>query len=228
MLLLMVKGKLFLAYIVCVSARMRFYFVWILGEVAGILSGLGYSGMKGKQESSSSTKDPVPRRSEWSRLRNQDILGIEFCTSCAMLPIGWNIQVSMWLRHYAYERFLQLGVNTNFAVLLTQLVSTVWHGVYPGYLIFFVSSAICIQGSKLIHKRVSALKSEARTLTIPFLFLLTQLQNACAGVRHGCVEYSSNLITTSIRGKNNIMLLTIISYFLFAHISSKHILTFVS
>ena len=161
-----VLGKVGLAHLVCLSARMRFYFVWILGELGGILSGLAY------------TADGT-----WSRLRNQDILGIEFCTSCAMLPIGWNIQVSLWLRHYAYERYLQHGIGSDAAVLLTQLVSTIWHGVYPGYLIFFVTSALCIQASKLIHRRTSGLRGTSKSMLQPFLYLLTQIQNSCAGVR---------------------------------------------
>ena len=163
-----VVGKVLLAHLVCVSTRMRFYFVWILGELGGILSGLGYSGKAG---------------GGWDRLRNQDILGIEFCTSCAMLPIGWNIQVSMWLRHYAYERYLQHGIAADAAVVLTQFVSAIWHGVYPGYLIFFMSSAICIQLSKRIHKRTRGLEGSpwARWLLTPALFLLTQIHNSCAG-----------------------------------------------
>ena len=159
-------GKLLLAHLVCVSARMRFYFVWILGELGGILSGLGYAG-----------------GGRWDRLRNQDILGIELCTSCAMLPIGWNIQVSTWLRRYAYERYLQHGASADAAVVLTQLVSAVWHGVYPGYLIFFLSSAICIQLSKRIHKRTVRLEGTRvyAWAVRPLLFLLTQIHNSCAG-----------------------------------------------
>ena len=38
------------------------------------------------------------------------------------------------------------------AVYVTQVISGVWHGLFPGYGLFFLSSAIFIQASKNIFK----------------------------------------------------------------------------
>nr|XP_027076122.1 lysophospholipid acyltransferase 1-like [Coffea arabica] len=48
-----------------------------------------------------------------------------------------------------YERLVQDGKKAGFFQLLaTQTVSAVWHGLYPGYMIFFVQSALFIAGSR--------------------------------------------------------------------------------
>ncbi|KAK2995683.1 hypothetical protein RJ640_006143 [Escallonia rubra] len=46
-----------------------------------------------------------------------------------------------------YERLIQSGKKPGFFQLLaTKTVSAVWHGLYPGYIIFFVQSAVMIAG----------------------------------------------------------------------------------
>ena len=39
-----------------------------------------------------------------------------------------------------------------YVILLTQTVSGVWHGLFPGYAMFFVTSAFAIEGSKVIFR----------------------------------------------------------------------------
>ncbi|KAM7259544.1 hypothetical protein ACFE04_015285 [Oxalis oulophora] len=122
------------------SARWKYYFIWSISEASIIISGLGFSGWK----------DSKPR---WDRAKNVDIAGVEFAKSSAELPLVWNIQVSTWLRHYVYDRLVQKGKRPGFFQLLaTQTVSAVWHGLYPGYIIFFVQSALMIAGSKVIYR----------------------------------------------------------------------------
>nr|GMD96024.1 lysophospholipid acyltransferase 1-like [Ipomoea batatas] len=89
----------------------------------------------------------------WDRAKNVDILGVELAKSSVQLPLVWNIQVSTWLRHYVYERLIIKGKKPGFFQLLaTQTVSAVWHGLYPGYMIFFVQSALMIAGSRAIYR----------------------------------------------------------------------------
>nr|GEU85230.1 lysophospholipid acyltransferase 1-like [Tanacetum cinerariifolium] len=108
-------------------------------ECSMILSGLGFSGW-------TSSSPPIAR---WGRAKNVDILGVEFAKSAAEIPLTWNIHVSTWLRHYVYDRLVQKGKRPGFFQLLaTQTVSAIWHGVYPGYIIFFVQSALMISGTK--------------------------------------------------------------------------------
>ncbi|KAJ9147855.1 hypothetical protein P3X46_029971 [Hevea brasiliensis] len=125
------------------TARWKYYFIWSISEASIIISGLGFSGW-------TDTSSPKTR---WDRAKNVDILGVEFAKSSVELPLVWNIQVSTWLRHYVYERLIQKGKKPGFFQLLaTQTTSAVWHGLYPGYIIFFVQSALMISGSRVIYR----------------------------------------------------------------------------
>ncbi|XP_043714553.1 lysophospholipid acyltransferase 1-like [Telopea speciosissima] len=130
-------------YMACFTARWKYYFIWSISEASMIISGLGFSGW-------SDSSPPKPR---WDHAKNVDILGVELARSAAELPLVWNIQVSTCLRHYVYERLIQKGKKPGFLQLLaTQTVSAIWHGLYPGYMIFFVQSALMIAGSKVIYR----------------------------------------------------------------------------
>ncbi|KAL1559799.1 Lysophosphatidylcholine acyltransferase 1 [Salvia divinorum] len=97
--------------------------------------------------------DSSPPKPKWDRAINVDILGLELAKSAVQIPLVWNIQVSTWLRHYVYERLIQKGKKPGFFQLLaTQTVSAVWHGLYPGYIIFFVQSALMIAGSRVLYR----------------------------------------------------------------------------
>lgn len=125
------------------TARWKYYFIWSISEASIIISGLGFSGW-------TESSPPKPR---WDRAKNVDILGVELAKSAVELPLVWNIQVSTWLRHYVYDRLVQKGKKPGFFQLLaTQTVSAVWHGLYPGYIIFFVQSALMIAGSRVIYR----------------------------------------------------------------------------
>ncbi|KAE8685634.1 Lysophospholipid acyltransferase 1 [Hibiscus syriacus] len=125
------------------TARWKYYFIWSISEASIIISGLGFSGWT---ESS-------PPKPKWDRAKNVDILGVELAKSSVVLPLVWNIQVSTWLRHYVYERLITKGKKPGFFQLLaTQTVSAVWHGLYPGYMLFFVQSALMIAGSRVIYR----------------------------------------------------------------------------
>ncbi|KAK8362508.1 hypothetical protein V6Z12_A03G106200 [Gossypium hirsutum] len=94
-----------------------------------------------------------PPKPKWDRAKNVDIPGVELAKSAVVLPLVWNIQVSTWLRHYVYERLITKGKKPGFFQLLaTQTVSAVWHGLYPGYMLFFVQSALMIAGSRVIYR----------------------------------------------------------------------------
>nr|GEU36131.1 lysophospholipid acyltransferase 1-like [Tanacetum cinerariifolium] len=124
-------------------------------ECSMILSGLGFSGW-------TNSSPPIAR---WGRAKNVDILGVEFAKSAAEIPLTWNIHVSTWLRHYVYDRLVQKGKRPGFFQLLaTQTVSAIWHGVYPGYIIFFVQSALMISGSKTVYRWQQAVPSTNRGL----------------------------------------------------------------
>eukprot|EP01018_Ginkgo_biloba_P016702 Gb_16365 [translate_table: standard] len=159
------------------TARWKYYFIWSISEASIIVSGFGFSGWS----------DSNPSKPKWDRAKNVDILGVEFAKSASELPLVWNIQVSTWLRYYVYERLIQKGERPGFAQLLaTQTVSAVWHGLYAGYIIFFIHSALMIAGSKVIYRWQRAIPQKAvlsrKALTfINFAHTAMVLNYACIG-----------------------------------------------
>ncbi|CAE8648747.1 unnamed protein product [Polarella glacialis] len=119
--------------------RCRFYVAWKLAEAAMNASGLGFGGLV----------DGVPK---WDRGTNVEPISFELATSAVSLPAHWNIQTGRWLRHYVYERVAGRGKKPTFlSLLITQIVSGVWHGLYAGYGLFFFFSAFMLQASKVLH-----------------------------------------------------------------------------
>ncbi|XP_038970617.1 lysophospholipid acyltransferase 1-like [Phoenix dactylifera] len=159
------------------TARWKYYFIWSISEASIIISGLGFTGW-----SDSSHSKP-----QWDRAKNVDILGVEIATSAVQLPLVWNIQVSTWLRYYVYERLIQKGKKPGFLQLLaTQTVSAVWHGLYPGYMIFFVQSALMIAGSRVIYRWQQAISPRNTLLRkimafTNFAYTLLVLNYSCIG-----------------------------------------------
>ncbi|KAH0649618.1 hypothetical protein KY285_034866 [Solanum tuberosum] len=162
-------------YMAGFTARWKYYFIWSISEAAIIISGLGFSGW-------TNSSPPKPR---WDRAKNVDVLGVELAMSSVQLPLVWNIQVSTWLRHYVYERLIQKGRKPGFFQLLaTQTVSAVWHGLYPGYIIFFVQSALMIAGSRVIYRWQQATKGtmfEKILVAMNFAYTLLILNYSAVG-----------------------------------------------
>eukprot|EP00897_Mesotaenium_endlicherianum_P006109 jgi/Mesen1/5526/ME000279S04741 len=64
-----------------------------------------------------------------------------------------------------YERLTPKGKKPGFWQLLaTQVTSAIWHGLYPGYAMYFVGTAIFIAGSKVIYGYQKAIPSDAVAL----------------------------------------------------------------
>uniref|UniRef100_A0A1D1YMW2 Lysophospholipid acyltransferase n=1 Tax=Anthurium amnicola TaxID=1678845 RepID=A0A1D1YMW2_9ARAE len=159
------------------TARWKYYFVWSISEASIIISQFGFSGWSSS----------YPSKPQWDRAKNVDIIGVELATSAAELPLVWNIQVSTWLRYYVYERLIQKGKKPGFLQLLaTQTVSAVWHGLYPGYIIFFIQSALMIAGSKVLYRWQQAVSQKnlllSKMLTLANLaYTILVLNCSCIG-----------------------------------------------
>lgn len=191
------------------TARWKYYFIWSISEASIIISGLGFSGW-------TDSSKPKPR---WDRAKNVDILGVELARSSVELPLVWNIQVSTWLRHYVYERLIQKGKKPGFFQLLaTQTVSAVWHGLYPGYIIFFVQSAIMISGSKVIYRWQQAISSPILKRILAFFnfaYTVLVLNYSCVGfmvlslhetmASYGSVYYVGTVVPIALTLLGNII-----------------------
>ncbi len=128
-------------WIVVVVYRFKYYAVWTVSECMMIFSGLGYR----KRDT-----DGAPL---WDRYVTSHIVSVELNPSIADTPRHWNICTGLWLRHYVYNRLSKPGEKASFFnMIVTQLVSGVWHGVFAGYWLFFATSAFIFQASRIIFK----------------------------------------------------------------------------
>lgn len=63
-----------------------------------------------------------------------------------------------------YERLSPPGSRPSFFnMIVTQTVSGVWHGIFPGYWLFFVTSAFMFQASRIIYRYEASLSPSVRT-----------------------------------------------------------------
>ncbi|KAJ3613070.1 hypothetical protein NHX12_019326, partial [Muraenolepis orangiensis] len=121
-------------YLAMLALRPKYYFVWTLADAINNAAGFGFNGYK---------KDGSPR---WDRVSNLKIMDIEFATSFKMFLDSWNIQTALWLKRVCYER---CPINPTAA---TFLLSAIWHGVYPGYyLTFLTGTAMTMAARALRH-----------------------------------------------------------------------------
>lgn len=133
--------RLYLLWLVGLAARCKYYFAWAVAESSLIFSGLCYNGRNAEG------------RPLWNRYINSRIRRVEFNASLPNLAANWNVCTGLWLRHYVYERLTPAGKRPTFGTLAaTQLVSGVWHGLFPGYWFFFATTAVMFEAGKTIYR----------------------------------------------------------------------------
>lgn len=161
-----------------VTDRAKYYAVWAIAEAGLIAAGFSYSPPVAASEEGAAaergpaaaaaaahnggptttttttttqkrTKRPAP---SFERFTNARILGVECATSAAALPLHWNVCTGRFLRHYVYERLTRGGRGGLRTLLATQGVAGLWHGTFPGYALFFLSSAFMFESSKALYR----------------------------------------------------------------------------
>ena len=160
-----------------VTDRAKYYAVWAIAEAGLIAAGFSYSpplvaddanaaaaseepaaaaaaaqdGSAAATTTTTATKRKPPPPS-FERFTNARILGVECATSAAALPLHWNVCTGRFLRHYVYERLTRGGRGGLRTLLATQGVAGLWHGTFPGYALFFLSSAFMFESSKALYR----------------------------------------------------------------------------
>lgn len=163
-----------------VTDRAKYYAVWSIAEAGLIAAGFSYSPPVASEEegeeraeeeqraaaasaqngSASTTTAALARKKpkkkppspSFERFTNARILGVEAATSAAALPLHWNVCTGRFLRHYVYERLTRGGRGGLRTLLATQGVAGLWHGTFPGYALFFSSSAFMFESSKALYR----------------------------------------------------------------------------
>ena len=138
---------------VCLSLtgiRHRFYVAWLLAESACLLCGIGVRNSELTSETKEETQSPKldPNRIQISyevddSVINVDIFGVEKGIGPSKIIRCWNMSVQRWLVLYIYKR---VPFNNR---ILRQLAifgfSSIWHGLYPGYYLFFLTIPLVLQ-----------------------------------------------------------------------------------
>lgn len=120
--------RVWIAYMLGFTTRLKYYGVWSLTEGACILSGMGYNGF-----------DPKSGKVFWNRLENVDPWSLETAQNSYGYLGNWNKNTNHWLRNYVYLRVTPKGKKPGFrASMATFATSALWHGFYPGYYLTFV------------------------------------------------------------------------------------------
>lgn len=128
-------------YITGVTHQMKYVFAWKLAEAAFTFAGLNFNGWDDKGK-------PL-----WNRYCNVQFMLVQTADSGRKLPITWNILTGVFLRRYVYERVTPAGKKPGFQTLLiANVTSALWHGLFPGYLWFFVTLAVQFHCSTLLFK----------------------------------------------------------------------------
>uniref|UniRef100_A0A3Q4MLM6 Membrane bound O-acyltransferase domain containing 2a n=2 Tax=Neolamprologus brichardi TaxID=32507 RepID=A0A3Q4MLM6_NEOBR len=123
-------------YLAMLALRPKYYFVWTLADAINNAAGFGFNGYN---------KDGSPR---WDLISNLRILDIEFATSFKLFLDNWNIQTALWLKRVCYER---CPINPTAA---TFLLSAMWHGVYPGYYLTFLTGIGMTMAARAVRHNI--------------------------------------------------------------------------
>ena len=148
--------KLKTVYVAGAAGKYKYYFVWMFADASAAACGLAYNGINAEK---SITGREGPE--EWNAMTNVHPFGVDFANTFAEIPSHWNIRTGIWLRHYCYDRIHRFRVRTSgnknrkpglVELLLTQLVSGIWHGLSAGYWMFFSSTALIIYCARKTYK----------------------------------------------------------------------------
>ena len=165
--------------------RFKFYFAWKVSEGSCILGGFGYEKKVKKNDSQINGNEKVEKikktvgngikeggkemkkteneimknknvfenlffSDDWRGVENIDILSYEFGTNIQSLSRAWNKKTQSWLEKYVYQR-------TNRSLLCTYATSALWHGLYPGFFMFFFAAALMSATERLVRTKINPL-----------------------------------------------------------------------
>ncbi|KAM5143126.1 lysophospholipid acyltransferase 2 isoform 1-T1 [Callospermophilus lateralis] len=116
--------KITYLYMSLLAARPKYYFAWTLADAINNAAGFGFRGYD---------RNGAAR---WDLISNLRIQQIEMSTSFKMFLDNWNIQTALWLKRVCYER---ASVSPT---IQTFFLSAIWHGVYPGYYLTFLTGVL--------------------------------------------------------------------------------------
>ncbi|XP_023389370.1 lysophospholipid acyltransferase 2 [Pteropus vampyrus] len=124
--------KVLYLYVSLLAARPKYYFAWTLADAINNAAGFGFRGYDRNGEA------------RWDLISNLRIRQIEMSTSFKMFLDNWNIQTALWLKRVCYER------ASLSPTIQTFILSAIWHGVYPGYYLTFLTAVVMTLAARAV------------------------------------------------------------------------------
>ncbi|XP_062894158.1 lysophospholipid acyltransferase 2b isoform X1 [Mobula hypostoma] len=115
-------SRVFYLYFSLMAARPKYYFAWSLADAINNAAGFGFNGYDEQGNA------------RWDLISNLNIVNIESATSFKMFIDNWNIQTARWFKRVCYDRCHYHPTVATF------ILSAMWHGVYPGYYMTFLTA----------------------------------------------------------------------------------------
>nr|KAF6447949.1 membrane bound O-acyltransferase domain containing 2 [Rousettus aegyptiacus] len=128
--------KVIYLYVSLLAARPKYYFAWTLADAINNAAGFGFRGYDRNGEA------------RWDLISNLRIRQIEMSTSFKMFLDNWNIQTALWLKRVCYER------ASLSPTIQTFVLSAIWHGVYPGYYLTFLTGVVMTLAARAIRNNI--------------------------------------------------------------------------
>jgi hypothetical protein len=138
--------------------RCRYYLLWGIAEASYIGSDAA--------------------RHVWHFGRNVEVWNIELATTVHDITNNWNRSTAMWLKRNVYQPTLAKLTETmhdhtraaRVAILVTNVISAMWHGFSAGYYMTFLGTGACTVVSRLLHQHVDPIvnSSQSRFVQISY------------------------------------------------------------
>jgi hypothetical protein len=129
------------------AERLKYYFAWKIAEGASIAGGFGFEGwftVTASKDDSSKEMVVKPKPASWKGVENIDIMGFELAANMASATRAWNKRTQGWLERYTYLR-------SNKSLFMTYFISALWHGLYPGFFVVFLSMPLLTEVERLVR-----------------------------------------------------------------------------
>ncbi|XP_077979141.1 membrane-bound glycerophospholipid O-acyltransferase 2-like [Glandiceps talaboti] len=123
-------------WLTVIVVQTKYFYVWVWADAICNASGLGFNGYDDRGEP------------KWDLVTNVNM----FTFMCAMngknVLANWNILTTLWLRYVCYDRI------PIYRMVMTFLLSCVWHGFYPGYFWTFLSGPCVLEAGKKVRNTI--------------------------------------------------------------------------
>jgi len=129
--------RLLQAMVYLLVERWKYYFAWKVSEGACQMAGFGFEGF-----------DEQGKPKGWGGVTNIGIWEFETSWNMSTMSHAWNKGTSRWLALYTYQR-------TGGSLLITYFVSAFWHGLYPGFYVFFMSVPLVTWVERLARAKLN-------------------------------------------------------------------------